>query len=100
MKADEYLRNIHRLEKRDGLNKAIAWCLKTMFVEIQDLGKARGTKSNSAFIALVNETNDKWKAICRKDLRFREEGFMHMFAMQFPLVHEMMEKERAERRRS
>ena len=89
MRAKEYVEHLHQREDEIGFNTA-CWEMLCDFVEeIGEIRKTRNARSISALGAILNEQEQKWKAICRYEPRLKPDGFKELIQKQFPEVCEM-----------
>lgn len=78
--------------KEYGLKMQTLWdILRTLTLEMRDIGFARHITNDNAFVAIVKEQNQKWQAFCRVVLASDAEfagtnmnGFYDYIAYQMP----------------
>ena len=68
-KAKEYYAEIKPALERtdiDEVKTVIAETLQSLLKEVGEIAKMRNARSNEAMLAIIEEQNNKWNAICRR----------------------------------
>lgn len=76
MKAMAYLARFRDTEQRSGFKTALEEMATSMCNEVIDLVRARGCQRPSAVMACIEEMNDRWNCICKKEKRLFRDQFL------------------------
>jgi hypothetical protein len=88
MRAREYA-NRYIAEGRT--SEALYKVWRDIFIEFQDLVKARHASTDAAAIAIVKELNQKWKTFARlAGPEVKPDGFMELIRKKFPELYTTM----------
>ena len=100
--AQEILKSIEDLSDKNieaAMVEPIRICFMSLIGEIDEMAKTRNIKTNSAMVAIINEQNQKWKAICRhvhennalgeKNI-LREDGFIDLLKKTVPETADLL----------
>lgn len=79
MRAKEYLEHLHQVEKTSGLVEAAYQVFVQMSVEMGEIIKARQAQRPSAVMAVLDEMNNRWNAMRKKDPRIPRDEFKNIY---------------------
>ena len=92
MKAKEYYKQYNEIVKEKGSDYALVKCLMNMFNEVKNIANSRNAKSDSAFISILNETNQKANSFIKminKDIDNTKVRFVKLDAFKTFIINEM-----------
>ncbi|MBI4117291.1 MAG: hypothetical protein HY451_01210 [Parcubacteria group bacterium] len=98
-KVAEFIETYKKTSEKEKVAVLTSICLE-MLGDIFNLAKARNAKSNSAFVGILEEVNNRWERFASHfEGELNKDAFIEIHRGRFPEVHSIWMQTREDRRR-